>query len=299
MSVKGKQRQEQTEFKRELFVGFASVRVVAINPTREELNKLLGKEDNDNDKPLEYLSQDQEGNDRLRLTFWLHDEQRDKYFVHSFNLTNRERTNKDKDKVQIINSTCSTTWVPYVAGTTEADKSFVPAWFKSFTDKEKNEIGKKKWRKALSGEEELANLMRAWLGRLNWMDVDTEVQVDTEKLFKENYKELRGLIDGDYDTPFVALLGVRTDENDSTKKYQQVYGKSFLPNSFMKNISKGMSFTNDYQKKVWKRFEEEVNGEYGFDSYFELGTLTEYDETKDIAGAPTARVVPEPTSSEY
>lgn len=299
MSVKGKQKQEQSEFKKELFVGFTSVRVVAINPSREEINKLLGKEGSEDDKPLEYLTQDQEGNERLRLTFWLHDEQRKKYFVHSFNLTNKERTNKDKDKVQIINSTCSTTWVPYVGASNEADKSFIPGWFKSFTDKEKNEIGKKKWRKALSGEEELANLMRAWLGRLNWNDVDTEVQVDCEKLFKEKYQELRGLINGDYDTPFVVLLGVRTDENDSTKKYQQVYGKSFLPNSFMKNINKEMKGSNDYVKKIWKRFEDEVMGDYGFDAYFELVPLTEYDETKDIAGAPTARVTPEPTSSEY
>ena len=237
MSVKGKQKAEQSEFKKELFVGFTSVRVVAINPSREELNKLLQKPDSEDDKPIEYLSQDQEGNDRLRLSFWLFDEQRGKYFVHSFNLTNKERTNKDKDKVQIVNSTCSTTWVPFIEGTTDADKSFIPTWFKAFTDKEKNEIGTKKWRKALTGEEELANLMRAWLGRLNWNDVDTEVQVDTSKLFKEKYQELRGLIDGDYDTPFVVLLGVRTDENDSTKKYQQVYGNSFLPNSFMKIIN--------------------------------------------------------------
>lgn len=299
MSVKGKQRTEQTEFKKELFVGFTSVKVVAINPTRDELNKMLGKERGEKDEEIKYMSEDQEGNERLRLTFWLHDEERNKYFVHSFNLTDRERTNKDKEKVQVINSTLSTTWVPYVAGTKEADKSFLPAWFKVFTDKEKNEIGTKKWRKALSGEEELAQLVRAWLGRLNWNDPDTEVQIDTEKLFKEKYQELRTLIDGDYDTPFTILLGVRTDENDSTKKYQQVYGKSFLPSSFMKNINKGMAFGNDYSKKVWKRFEDEVIGDYGFDAYFELGPLTEYDQAKDIAGLSTTRKAPEPTSSEY
>lgn len=299
MSVKGKQKTEQTEYKKELFVGFTSVRVVAVNPTRDELNKMLGKERGEKDEEINYLSKDQEGNDRVRLTFWLHDEERNKFFVHSFNLTDKERTNKDKEKVQIINSTCSTTWVPYVAGTVEADKSFIPAWFKVFTDKEKTEIGKKKWRKALYGEEELAQLIRAWLGRLNWNDVDTEVMLDTSKLFKEKYEELRGLIDGDYDTPFTILLGVRTDENDITKKYQQVYSKSFLPSSFMKNINNGMAFTKDYTRKIWNRFEAEVNGDYGFDAYFELGSLTEYDQGKDIAGLSTTRKTPEPTSSEY
>lgn len=312
MAVKGKQK-EQKEFVKELFVGFAPVKVVAINPNRDEVNKLTGREATDDDKELVYLGNDQEGNDRLRLAFWLEDLTTGKLFVHSFNLTNKERKNKDADKVQLINSTCSTTWAPFIKKgddvTDKVNESVIQDWFLNFTDKEKTILGPKKWRKALAGEEELATLLRSWLGRMSWMDPETEVMVDTKKLFKENYKELRELIsldhegkfsDEGYDTSFVALLGVRTDEDDNTKKYQQVWQKSFLPASFMKYINNGNKFPSDYAKKIWKKFLEEVEGDYGFDGFTELKPLTEYDATKDISGgAKTGKEIATPTDSSY
>ena len=312
MAVKGKQK-EQKEFVKELFVGFTSVKVVAVNPSRAELNKLLGREDSPDDKEITYLGTDQEGNDRLRLAFWLKDDKNNKFFVHSFNLTNKERKNKDGDKVQLVNQTCSTSWAPYLKKgeniTDKVDESVIQDWFASFTTKEKEVLGPKKWRKALAGEEELVTLLRAWLGRLDFMDPETEVMVDTKKLFKENYKELRELIslneDGEFDaegidTPFVILLGVRTDEDDNTKKYQQVWPKSFLPNGFMKYINNGNKFPTEYAKKIWKKFMEEVTGDYGFDGYTELVPITEYDETKDISGtAATAKEASAPASSDY
>jgi len=312
LAVKGKQR-EQKEFVKELFVGFTAVKVVAINPNLEELNELLGREAAPDQKEPVYLGNDQEGNNRLRLAFWLQDIKSNKLFVHSFNLTNKERKNKDQDKVQLVNSTCSTTWAPYIKKgdvvTDKVDESVIQDWFANFTTKEKEVIGPKKFRKALAGEEELATLLRSWLGRLDFMDKETEVMVDTKKLFKENYKELRELIsldeNGEFsaegiDTPFVILLGVRTDEDDSTKKYQQVWSKAFLPNSFMKYINNGNKFPTDYAKKVWKKFSDEVSGEYGFDGYTELIAITEYDETKDISGGVKAgQEAPTPADSNY
>lgn len=311
MSIKGKQR-EQKEFAKKFYVGFTTVKVVAVNPSREEINKLVGKEDSPDDKEMVYLGEDQEGNERLRLAFWLKDVKTGELYPYSFNLTNKERRNKDNTKVQIINSTCGTTWVP-VDENGKVDESAIPNWFTTFTDRENQVLGTKKWRKALAGEEELGTLLRSWLGKLNFMDADTEVLVDTKKLFKENYKELRELITLDekdeftgegYDTPFVALLGVRTDEADSTKKYQQVWGKGFLSESFMKYINNGgengPKFSSEYTKKVWKKFKDEVTGDYGFDGYTELVALKEYDESKDISGGlKTGKEVPAPTSSDY
>jgi hypothetical protein len=310
MAVKGKQK-EKKEF--ELFVGFTAVKVVAINPNREQLNKLLGKEDSPEDKELTYLGTDQEGHDRLRLAFWLKDTKSDKLFVHSFNVTNKERKNQGKDKCQLVNSTCGTTWAPYIKNgdeiTDKVDESVIQDWFLNFTNKDKEILGPKKWRKALAGEEELATLLRSWLGRLDFMDTKTEVMVDMKKLFKENYKELRELIsldengafDGDgLDTPFVVLLGVRTDDNDTTKKYQQVWSKAFLPDGFMKYINNGLKFPTEYAKKMWKKFSEDATGDYGFDGYTELVPLIEYDENKDISGGKkTAQEAPAPHSSDY
>lgn len=313
MAVKGKQR-EQKDFVKELFVGFTTVKVVAVNPNRKELNQLLGKEDSPEDKDIVYLGNDQEGNERLRLAFWLKDDKADKMFVYSFNVTNKERKNKDGDKVQLVNSTCTTSWAPYVKKgdvvTEKVDESVIQDWFVNFTNKEKEVLGPKKWRKALAGEEELAVLLRAWLGRLDFMDTETEVMVDTKKLFKENYKELRELIsldeNGEFskegiDTPFVALLGVRTDETDNTKKYQQVWNKAFLPVGFMKYINNGNKFPTDYAKKVWKKFKDDVeDADYGFDGFTKLVPLEEYNEAEDIAGgSDSGKEIPAPTSSSY
>lgn len=294
--ITGKQR-EQKEFVRELFVGFTSVKVAAFNPTREELNTLLGREPKDEDKPLEYLGQDTDGNQRLRVSFWLLDEVKNRFIPYSFNITNKERKNKDGDKVQLINATCSTTWAPYVEGTDEPNEELIQDWFCNFVNKEKEVLGKKKWRKALAGEEELGTLLRAWLGKINFNDVDTEVLIDMKALFKGNYSEISDLINSDYSTSFVSLLGVRTDVDEPTKKYQQVWGKAFLPNGFLPYIQKGLKFPSDYSKNIWKKFEEGVSGEYGFDSYHELCPIKEYDETTDPAAG--SRKVSDPKTSDY
>lgn len=325
MAVHGKQK-EQKEFTKELQVGFTSVKVIGVNPTREELNKLLGKEDSPEDKPITYAGNDQEGNDRMRILFVLKDDKNDKIFFHSFNLTNKVRKNKDEDKCQIVNSTCSTSWAPFIKKldkkgnpvmneegknvyTDKVDESLIQDWFMNFTNKEKENLGPKKWRQALSGEEELVTLLRSWLGRLDFMDTETEVFVDTAKLFKENFKELRELISldetgaftaGGLDTEFVVLLGVRTDEADSTKKYQQVWNKAFLPAGFMKYINNGMKFPTDYSKKIFKKFKDEVEGDYGFNGYTELVPLTEYDEKKDLSGTnKTSKEISAPQTSDY
>lgn len=316
MAVKYGKKREVREGGKQLYVGFTAVKVIAVNPNLEELNELLGREAAPDQKEPIYLGNDQEGHERLRLAFWLEDIKSGKLFVHSFNLTNKERKNKDGDKVQLVNSTCSTTWAPFIKKgdvvTDKVDESVIQDWFSNFTTKEKEVIGPKKWRKALAGEEELATLLRSWLGRLDFMDVDTEVLVDTKKLFKENYKELRELIslneEGEFseegiDTPFVALLYVRTDEDDSTKKYQQVWSKSFLPNSFMKYINNGNKFPTDYAKKIWKKFEDEVTGDYGVNSMggeTELVAITDYVEGKHIVGSgDVAKEAPAPTDSNY
>ena len=85
MSVKGNVKTE-TSSNNDKFVGLVEVSVKAVNPTREELNALLGKEDKDDDKPISYTSTDNDGNERVRLVFWLYSESLDKYFPYSFNL---------------------------------------------------------------------------------------------------------------------------------------------------------------------------------------------------------------------
>ena len=154
--VKG--NQANTVSKQAKYIGFTKVQLKAVNPTRSELNKLLGKEDSDDDKEIVYLSQDNDGNDRVRLSFWLYDESLDNYFIHSFNLTDKVRLSKDGVKTQYVNNTCITAW-------SDVDEN-LPDWFTSFLDRSKQELGPKEYRKALLGEEELVILLRSWLGRM-------------------------------------------------------------------------------------------------------------------------------------
>lgn len=292
--VKGNQASQTSKASK--YVGFTKVQLRAVNPTRSELNKLLGKEDVEDDKEIIYLSQDADGNDRVRLSFWLYDEKLDNYFVHSFNLTDKVRLSKDGVKTQYINNTCITAW-------SDVDEN-LPDWFIAFLDKAGNDVGSKEFRKALLGEEELAILLRSWLGRMTWRDIQSSVLIDTKALFAGDYSELQSLIDGDYDTEFVMLTGVRTDENDSEKQYQQVYGKAFLPKAFadyLGNYEKqsDKAFGKDYNRKIWNRFEKDVMGEYGFGAYFELTPIKEYDRGKDVMASPTTKMDVTSSNSKY
>lgn len=291
--VKGEAKQESLGLANVKYVGLAPVEIRAINPTRAQLNKLLGKEDSEDDKEIEYLTTDQDGTDRVRLSFWLYNRKLDKYFVHSFNLSKKERLSKDGVKNQYINSVCATAWTD--------DESNLPNWFTTFLDKDKvTELGTKKYRKALLGEEELAKVLSVWLGRLNWSKPTSEVMIDTDLLFREDYSELRSLIDGDYDTPFVVLLGVKTDENDSEKQYQQVFNKAFLPAGFAGYIERGMKFPTDYTRKVWNKFENEATDpQYGFSAYYKLEGVKEYNKDEDVATASRSKADVTPSNSKY
>lgn len=306
MAVKGKVKEQKPDYVKEFYVGLASVKVVAINPTRAELNKLLGMgEEGEEKEEFKYLDTDKDGNTRLRLSFWLYDEETGKHFVQSIYLIDEERKSKDGKKVQIVNSVCDTTWVPLMEGkdgelTDEADTTFTQEWFMKFLSKEKEVLGDKKVRNALRGEEELCNLLRAWLS-MDWYDADTEVMLDTKKLFKENLKELRDLIgDERYSRSFIALLGVNTSEDDSSKKYQEIFRKAYLPSSFMRYIKAGNKFPSDYTKKTWKKFTDEVNGDYGFSCFHKLAPLSKYNEKEDpVSGNAGKPKVVVPQDNEY
>lgn len=306
--VKANQR-ESTMTEKKFYTGLATVNLKAINPSRAELNKVLGKEDDEDDTDIVYLGEDKEGHDRIRMSLWLYEKTLDKYFVHSFNIANKLRISKDGFKAQLINSTLDTTWVPFKLAengevTDELDMTLAPEWFSNFQKedpetKKKVNIGPKVVRQALLGEEELGKFMRAWLGKWSWNDPNGNALVTMEKLFKEDYSELRELIGSGYDTPFVVLTGVRTDQNDDTKQYQQVFGKAFLPNGFVDLVSTNFRSASDYNKRIWSSFEKATKGDYGFDSYHELVPLKEYDRTKDVSASGVTKKDITPVNSKF
>lgn len=284
--IKGKE-QRGKESKSTKYVGLTDVEVKAINPTRAELNELLGREDGDE---IEYISEDRDGNKRVRLTFWLRSNTLGKYFPHSINLIDKVRLSSDGLKTQFVNNVCFTSWAD--------EQENLQSWFTDFLDKEKKSKGTKSIRKALVGEEELVALLRTWVA-VPWSDPETSVFIDNAALLEGDVSELRGIIGSGMDSQFVVMLGVRTDESDATKQYQQVYGKAFLPGSMWSGITSGFVFKNDYTRKTWERFDENVNGQYGFNSYFEMIPAVEYDPAKDIATSDKGKVDITPTNPKF
>lgn len=274
--IKGKEQQKR----REKYEGFAAVTVRAVNPTRAQMDRLLKRESIENGEEISYLSQDQEGNDKVSLNFWLYAEDLDQYFIYSVYLTNKVKESKDGSKTQYVNNTCSTFYCD--------EESNLPVNFTTFLNKEKEEVGTKRYRKALIGEQDLCVILSSWLGRIKWTDPETDVLIETEPLFKEDYTELQNLVDGSYDTPFTALLGVKT--KDTGEQYQTVFNKMFLPATFMNYISKGKIFPTDYTKKMWSKFNKEVSGEYGFNAYYNLDPAKVYDQSKDLAASTATKV---------
>lgn len=294
--VKGNQKVEKegtgSGATNDKYVGFTLVKVAAVNPTRAQLNKLLGKEDSDNDVEIVYTGEDKEGRRRSRLSFWMLDEKIGKYFIHSFNVTEKERISNDGKKYQFINNVATTSW-----SDVEANLSKM---FTEFQDKEKKKIGDKKWRKAFLGEDELAILLRVWLGQLNFYHPDADVSIDMENIFDGDFTELQNLVDSGYDKPFVILTGVQTDENDPNKQYQKVWNKGFLPGNFMPFIENGMKGASSWISKTFAKFEEDVTGQYGFTSFYTLEPLSEYNKALDVAASDTTRAASvTPVNSKY
>ncbi len=268
-------------------VGFAQFNVVAVNPSRDELNKLLGKENKEDDKEIEYLSEDDDGNKRVRLTFWLKDPKTDKLDTHSILLTNKERTNKDGDNFMFVNQVMDTWWAD--------DEANLPDYFTNFIDKKTKQVkGEKRVRKAIMGEDDFGMFVKAWLNRIGYNDPAADLAFDYKKLFKGNVKELRDLIGSEFTldkvgnpSPFIGLMGVRTDKNG--KQYQQIFPKAFLPGDYMKYINMGFKFPDDYKRNVYARFLKAVespdNPDYAFSAYYELCPRTDYDVEKDMAAS--------------
>ena len=285
-AVKGKLK---SEFEQELFTGWGLVEVVAINPSRSELDKLLGISERDEEaKEIEYLGENKETDKKqVRLNFVLKEKESGRIFYHNIYIIDDFKGNKDGTKDQYINSTLSTTWID--------DVNNLPIWFTNFTDKNKNVRGDKTWRKAFVGEEELVTLLRSWLN-LNYNDPETEVVIDIKKLLKGNTKELQELITSEYATPFVALFGVKTVEktdnegNSILKQYQSVYGKAFLQKKFIKFIENN-KFPDEYNKKIWDKVLGDIKGEYGFKSSYTLGVLQKYNPELDVVAGNEPKIV--------
>ena len=232
------------------YIGVASVSVLAINPLKEELEKLYGRA---LDNAPEYVGEVEVGDTKIpqvRLDFIVKADP-DKYldannqplnFVNKVSLFIRRayRYNKENTKVQVIDKYGRTAWVTveqaknheipvYASGPANIDKDYRPAYI---------------------GEEELIKFLIAYLNipacqryiNGEWVMNDADKLADSEAMlehiedyFKGDVSELRTIIGYQPNNKLKVLFGVRN--TDDGRQHQTVYTRMFLKNG-----------VNDYSK---------------------------------------------------
>lgn len=273
--IGGKVRENQ--FDDSKVVGLGEVNVIAINPTVEEYKDLLGIELKEDSKATEYLGESKEGNTALRIDVWVQNVKNKKKDKITYFLEDKERTNKEETKRQYINSIGVCSWA--------ADPNDLPSWFV-----------KRDYRVAKNGEEELYDFLRTWLSKLDYRDADTVLQLDWKALMKNNVRDLKSQVGGEYASSFVGLYAVKTVEKDGEiKEYQTIYNKALLPTYLLKHfrlvdydneeVVAALKNKESKDLKPHERFVLKVKGEYGCKDSYVLKDLKEYNPDEFIVAS--------------
>jgi hypothetical protein len=178
----------------QLFTGIFNFKVIAINPTLEELQGIGIPAK----KAPEYSVTIQE-EVYNKIVFWCHNPEKDIKVKFEVLMQPNVRTSKDGSKFMFANNIGQITW-----------SSDVPAydWWKN----------PEQTRKAYIGEDTLINFTKAWANVAN----GGEVSFDTiDKIVHGDVKELREYVKILADNQLRLLIGVKDG------KYQVVYNKHF------------------------------------------------------------------------
>lgn len=259
-------------------VGIFEATVIAINPTIEEFKDVIGIELKEDSKAAEYLGDTKDGNTYLRVDVWLEEVKSKEKFKTTFFLEDKERENKDGTKKQYINSVGMCSWA--------ADENDLADWFNKDRD----------YRVAYTGEEDLYNFLRTWLGGLDYRKAATTLQLEWKKLMRGNVKDLRDQINGEWCNTVVSMATVITKERDGEpKEYQGIYNKAFIGGYAMKQF-RNIDYNNrktqaDLKNKKPKdlkgheKFVVSIVGEYGCKDYYNFSELQEYNADDNLVAS--------------
>lgn len=268
--AKGSESKDSTPIKR--YVGVAPVYVLAINPTKAELEKIYGTQ---LEKDPEYISEIEAGEDRhkvesVRCDFIIKTDAahcNDIELISKVSLFIRKeyRYNKDRTKVQVIDKYGRTCWVTieqaknheipmYSNGPANIDKDYRPAYY---------------------GEEDITNFIKSYLNipevmkyvDKKWIMTDkpeaSEARLENiSKYFTGDFSELREAIALQPNNKVKVLFGVRS--TDDNKQYQTVYSQMFLKNG-----------NTNYTKLEKDLQDRKTAGAYPTTEFF-IGDLKEY-----------------------
>lgn len=234
---------ESVEWSFKMYKGIAALKILAVNPNREQLSELTGR--TIEDEP-EYVTKNDEGKETVKITFYAKTDPEAPInggieipVSFTFMLTKDYRFGQTSGKYQIVDKYGRFAW---------ATKETIKAKEIPMYEKGPANISKE-YRPAYIGEEALIEFLGKWLnvsGPANykdgkWVDKenieDSELFLDMDALFKGNVSELRQYVELAKAYLVKAAIGVRTVETDKgTRQYHAVYTRMFLKNA-VKNYS--------------------------------------------------------------
>lgn len=278
---------------RTLYTGFFNGKVLAVNPSQEKLAELLGYTPKEDAKEFSYESKDKDGNEVVTVSFWLQADTAEKqWFNARFRLVDKVQVNKEGTKTQFVNATGGSSWTD--------KKENLLDWFSHFQDKDKKNIADKYVREAIQGEANLYTFLRAWLAKVSFFDVETNILIDVKKIFRnvDKYVEeqFKPLIDAQIavdnaegakkselakellTAPVVALAVVYTGDKDGEVVHYQNLYQEFLGSYMMKKVSFALSSNNWTADKGLAKWHEQVTGQHGCKDSYKLCMLEPFDE---------------------
>lgn len=252
-------QKKERDFK--LKVGLGEFRVLAFNPTRDELNRLLGSEREGGE--IDYLYENKNGKPATRISVWLEEVKSKSRMMLTFFLE-KETAVSRTGKTQYVNAVGQSSYVD--------DESNLQDFFiKAMT-----------YRKAHVGEADFMEFMRSWMTGIE-LNVEkggnrNNILTDIDKFYKGNCKEIQDLVNSEFAGTVVCPVTVQTKLVDGEiKHYQKVYNKRFLPGYAIKYFENPHA---EYPKSV-SRFIDDMKGEFGPKEYFVLEPLRDYDPAEN------------------
>lgn len=236
MAVKVGKESVEGSFK--MYKGMAAFNIVAVNPTKAELEALTGRE---LENEPEYVGKTDEGKEQVRVVFYGKTAPDAKLnngiemlIPISFMLTKDYRIGQTSGKYQIIDKFGRTAW----ATKEEVQSKAIP----QYTSGPANISAD--YRLAWQGEEFLIDFLIQWLnipGPAVYKDKvwvmkentdDSEVSLDMAALFKGDVKELKELVTLAAAYTVKGAVGIRTVDNENgTRQYQAVFTRKFAKNA--------------------------------------------------------------------
>ena len=236
MAVKVGKESVEGSFK--MYKGMAAFNIVAVNPTKAELEALTGREiEND----PEYVGKTDEGKEQVRVVFYAKTAPDAKLnngiellIPISFMLTKDYKVGQNSGKYQIIDKFGRTAW----ATKEEVQSKSIPQYSSGPANISAD------YRLAWQGEEFLVDFLIQWLnipGPAVYKDKvwvmkentdDSEVSLDMAALFKGDVKELKELVTLAAAYTVKGAVGIRTVDNENgTRQYQAVFTRKFAKNA--------------------------------------------------------------------